>query len=50
MRTQLKKLTMYNKVKELLLEGLSIRQISRNMDVWLSSFNQSELATIKWIP
>jgi len=32
---------MYNKVKELLREGLSIRQISRNMDVWLSSFNQS---------
>ena len=30
MRTQLKKLTMYNKVKELLREGLSIRQISRN--------------------
>jgi len=30
MRTQLKKLTMYNKVKELSREGLSIRQISRN--------------------
>jgi transposase len=30
MRTPLKKLTMYNKVKELSREGLSIRQISRN--------------------
>ncbi len=30
MRTQLKKLTMYNKVNELSREGLSIRQISRN--------------------
>ena len=30
MRTQLKKLTMYNKVKGLSREGLSIRQISRN--------------------
>jgi transposase len=30
MRTQLKKLTMYNKVKELSREELSIRQISRN--------------------
>lgn len=29
MRTQLKKLTMYNKVKEFAREGLSIRQISR---------------------
>jgi len=30
MRTQLKKLTIYNKFKELSREGLSIRQISRN--------------------
>jgi transposase len=30
MRTQLKKLTMYNKVKEFVREGLSLRQISRN--------------------
>jgi transposase len=30
MRTQLKKLTMYNEVKELSQEGLSIRQISKN--------------------